>query len=430
MTTTVASLQAIFTANTSDFDAGVGRVRAGLSGVGEAVGGTLQRVGGGMQSAGAKIALGIAPLVAFGAQGIKTATQFDSAMAEISARTGLVGEDLAAIEQYALDMGAATVFSAQESADAFLQLLTSGQSVEEAIATLPFVLDAAAASGADLGQTADLLTDIMAAYGLGVEHAEAVTNALAQAAGASSADINSLGQGFANVGPIASAYGLSVEQTAAVLAILSENGIKGAEAGTALKSMLLNMTRPTAEVAAAWEELGVSFYDAEGNARDIGLVIGELDAALDGLPIEEQNRLMYELAGSYGIVALQALRGEISIEEMMEMMNEQATAAEVAEARMDTFAGAMDELGGAVETLMIKAFRPFMNNTLKPLAREVAGMVNRVADWAAAHPRLITAVGLLVGGLAALSTVLIVGGGIISFFGVALGALLSPIGLV
>ena len=97
MTTTVASLQAIFGADTTQFDNAVGRVRAGLSGVGEAVGGTLQRVGGGMQSAGAKIALGIAPLVAFGAQGIRTATQFDSALAEISARTGLFGEDLAAL---------------------------------------------------------------------------------------------------------------------------------------------------------------------------------------------------------------------------------------------------------------------------------------------------------------------------------------------
>ena len=432
MTTTVASLQAIFGADTTQFDNAVGRVKGGLSGLGQQVGGTLESIGGGMQSAGMKIGLGIAPLAAFGYKSIDVATQFDSAMVEISARTGLVGDDLLRIEDYALAMGAATVFSAQESADAFLQLITSGQSVEEAIATLPFVMDAAAASGAGLGYTADLLTDIMAAYGLSVTDAQAVTDALAQAAGASSADMQSLGQGFANVGPIAKNYGMDVEQTAATLALLSENGIKGAEAGTALKSMLMNMTRPTEDVQAAWAELGLSFYDAEGSARPLGTVLDELGARLaDGsFTMEQQNEIMKTLGGSYGATALAALTSGMSIDEMIALMNDQATASEVAEKRMDTFAGAMDGLKGAVETLQIKAFRPFMNNTLRPLAQQAAKMINLVGDWAAEHPGLVRAVGLLVVGLSALSAALIVGGGLVSFIGVGIGALLSPIGLV
>lgn len=430
MTTTVASLQAIFTANTGQLDAAIGRVKSGLSGLGGSVGSSVASVGASMQTMGARIGLGIAPLVLLGRQGIRTATDFDSAMMEISARAGIVGDDLKQIEQYALEMGATTVFSANEAADGLLQLLTSGQSIEESMATLPSVMALAAAGNIGLGQSADLVTDIMAAYGLELDEAIMVTDALAQAAGASSADVNALGQGFSNVGPVADNMGLSVVQTAAALAILSENGIKGAEAGTALKSMLTNMVRPTEDVQGAWEQLGVSFYDAEGNARNIEVVLGELDAALDALPIEEQNELMYSLAGSYGIVALSALRGDVSITDMRESMDQQATAAEVAEARMDTFAGSMDELGGAVETLSIQALRPFMNETLRPLAGVATDMINTFAAWAAVNPEIIQGIGLLVLGLTALSTVMIVGGGLVSFLGVGIAALASPIGHV
>lgn len=430
MTTTVASLQAIFTANTTQLDQAIGRVESGLRGLGQSVGRSLDTIGSNMTMAGARIGIGIAPLVLLGKAGLNTATQFDTSMAEISARTGLVGDDLKRIEEYALQMGATTTFSANQAADAFLQLLTSGQTVNEAIATLPYVMDAAAASGADLGHTADVLTDIMAAYGLTIEDAETVSNALAQAAGASSADINSLGQGFGNVGPAARDMGISVEQTAAMLAILSENGIKGSEAGTALKSMLTQMVRPTEDVQGAWEELGVSFYDAEGNARDIEEVLGELDVALDQLPVKEQNELMYTMAGSFGLLALSALRGNVSIKNMRDSMDKQATAAEVAQARMDTWAGTADELKGSIETLHIKTMRPFMNDTLKPMAEITTKIINRFTEWAAVNPEIIQGIGLLVLGLTALSTVMIVGGGLVSFLGVGIAALASPIGPV
>jgi TP901 family phage tail tape measure protein len=90
-----------------------------------------------------------APITAFGAMGIKAAGDFGSAMAEIAARTGLVGEELEQVRQFALRMGADTVFSGQQAAEAFLQLLTSGSSVAEAMEILPSVLNAAAAGVVD-----------------------------------------------------------------------------------------------------------------------------------------------------------------------------------------------------------------------------------------------------------------------------------------
>jgi TP901 family phage tail tape measure protein len=422
----IASLYGVLTLKDQGFKQGLTDAKRDLGGVG----GQLKNVGGQIAGFGAKLTLATAPVAALGAVGIKTASSFEDAMAQISARTGLVGDDLKQIGDFALQMGADTAFSAQEAADAFLQILTSGASAEEAIAMLPAVLDAAAASGEDLGRTADTITDIMASFGLNTEYAADVVDVLARAAGASSADMGSLGQGFANVGGVAKSFGLSVNDTAAILAIFSENGVKGAEAGTQLKSMLLNMSRPTDVVQGAWAKLGTSLYDAYGNMRPLEEVIGELDTALDALPIEQQNELMMQLAGSYGIVGLTALRGSLSISDMQTRMSESASAAEVADARMNTFSGRMDSLKGSVETLMITALTPLMENVLTPLVEKVTEVINSVALWAAENPELATTIALVSGGLIALGPVLAGIGFAITGLGAAVAFLTSPITLV
>ncbi|TXH45980.1 MAG: phage tail tape measure protein, partial [Desulfurellales bacterium] len=396
----------------------------------------IDKIGDQMMATGGKLTTLTEPLRRFGLDGINVASDFEAAMKEISARTGVVGEDLESIRQLALQMGSDTVFSAQDAADAFLQLLSSGQSAEEAIATLPAVLTAAAASGEDLGATADTITDIMAAFGLGVEDAAAVVDSLARAAGASSADMASLGQGFGNVGNVAKQFGLSVDETAGILAIFAENGIKGAEAGTTLKSMLLNMTRPTDEVRGAWDRLGVSFYDANGNARDINDVLKDLKTALDPLPAQEQNEIMQKLAGSYGIVGLSALLGSISLEDMEGRMRDSADAAKLADAKMDTFNGTVDSLKGSVETLQTNALTPLMENTLKPLVERVTDVVNALNDWVIKNPEAAGTIVLIMGAVAAAGPVLLGLGGIVSMVAMAVGGLstaiaflFSPIGL-
>ena len=140
-------------------------------------------------------------------------------------------------------MGRDTKFSASQAAQGMLELITSGSSAEEAIATIPQVLSLAAAAGLDLGHAADGVTDVMAQFGLGVEDAGTVVNAFTQAAGSSSATAADLIDAMKNGGAMASGFGLDVEQTAAAMAVLAENGLKGAEAGTALKSFFLNATR-------------------------------------------------------------------------------------------------------------------------------------------------------------------------------------------
>jgi TP901 family phage tail tape measure protein len=433
--TTVENLAVMVGCNISELTSGLNRADSSISGFVSNTGRQLATLGAGMTAL-------TAPLTAFAVQGVNVASEFESSMAEISARTGIVGADLESISDFALQMGADTAFSAQQASDAFLQLLTSGSSLEEAYILLPEVLNAAAASGEDLGATADTITDIMASFGLeaekippnlqavadqfgltdemlvawgdnlidttpemerfarttgatyeqmyemfiATEDASDVVNILAKAAGASSASMGDLGQGFANVGGVAKSFGLDVETTAATLALFAENGIKGAEAGTNLKSMLLEMGSEVDENHNAFAELGVSLYDAQGNMRDFETVIGELDTALDALPAEEQNRLMLDLGGSYGIVGLNALRGSMSIGDMEDAMDGSADAATVAAARMATFKGRMDSLRGSVETLQILAFTPLMQNSLTPLVGLATEVVNAITEFIVVNP--------------------------------------------
>lgn len=377
--TQVSHLEVLLSANATSLTSGLGQADSMLANFASNAGAKLGAIGVGITAL-------TAPLTAFVVQGVGVAAEFEASMTEVSARTGIVGADLQSISDFALQMGADTSFSGQQAADAMLQLLTSGQNAEQAMATLPDVLDLAAASGGDLGATADSLTDIMSAYGLNVEDAADVTDTLAQASGASSATLEGLAQGFGNVGGVANSFGLDVETTAAALAVLSENGTKGAEAGTALKSVLTNMVSDRAQNA--MDDLGVSMYDAQGNARDFEVVLTDLDTALDDLPAEEQNSIMLDLAGSYGIVALNAFRGSISIGEMEASMEDAAGASEVAEARMDTFRGRVDTLRGSIETLQIHAFTPLIQNSLSPMIEKLTDGINAVTDFATANPVL------------------------------------------
>lgn len=436
----------VFGGGASGFDLGTahGRVIIDASGVGSAmqqaqgifsgglqgIGQGIQRVGQQMQGLGTQLTILTAPITAFGLAGIQTAADFESAMAEIQARTGATAAEMERIQQVALDMGAQTSFSAQQAAEAFLQLLSSGQTTEEAIATLPAVLDAAAASGEDLGRTADVVTDIMAAFHLPVSAARDVVDSLARAAGASSADMASLGQGFANIGPIAAEFGLTVDDTAAILAIFSENGIKGAEAGTQLRSMLRNMTADTEDVQGMWSRLGISMFTANGQMRPLSDVMRDLSVRMAGMTPEGRLEVLSTLGGAYGQMGLAALTAGMSIEEMQGRMDGQADAADVAAARMDTFSGRMESLKGSIETLMIEALTPLMEDVLTPLIEQVILIVNGITDWVAANPELAGQIALVAGALALLGPVLIVAGTALSAIGAALAFLLSPIGLL
>lgn len=398
---------------------------------------SFKALGDNVAQIGSSLTMLTAPLAAVGASGLKTAADFDTLMKQIEVFGGVSGEQLEAVRGFALKMGADTKFSADEAAAAYLDLLKSGQSLEQATASLPNVLNLAAAGELGLAEAAGVVSAGLAIFNLKAEDSARVSNALAKAANASRADVRGLGQGLSQVGGIAAMFGLDIEQTSAVLGVFANRGIEGAEAGTQLKSMLMAMNRDTKDAKDAWAELGTSLYDTNGNMRDFDTVIDELDRALDGLPVEEQNRLMQALGGSFGIVGLNALRAEGGIDAMLLKMGEAPDAVSVADAFMNTFKGTVESLKGSFETLMITALTPFMNDFLKPLVTQIISVVNSMSAWATANPELTSQIVKVLAALVVLGPTLMIVGramtsviGIIQGVGGVLGILMGPLGLV
>lgn len=401
------------------FDSGLGNIGAGL-----------RSVGGQIAGVGASLSILTAPIALFGAQGVQAASNFEDSLKEIEVRARLTTDEMERVRAKALQMGADTVFSAGQGAEAFLQLLTTGQSVEEAFSTIDAVMAGAAASGADLGVMADSVTDIMAQFNMEASESEQIVDALAKASGASSATMNDLMQGFQNVGGVANSFGLSVWETSSILATFSENGIKGAEAGTQLRSMLNNMMRPTDDVRGMWAKLGVSLFDSSGRMRHLNLVIKDMNVAMAGMTQQQRLEAIQTLAGSYGQLGLTALLNADGFGAMMLSMMDATDASEVAEAKMDTFSGSVESLRGSVETLQINALTPLMENSLKPIVQTVTDVVNSINDWVVANPELASTLMTIMGIVLAAGPVLIGIGGAISLIGTALSGLGVIIGIV
>lgn len=433
--TTVANLSVQIGADIDGLSSGLRRAEGLIDGFGTSVSGRLQSIGGGMQSLGGTLTVLTAPIMAFGAAGLQTAANFESVMAQLETFGGLAPAELEKVRQAALQMGADTMFSASDAATAMLELTKAGMTTNQALQVTPSVLNLAAAGAMSLEAAAGVLSTTLSQFRLGANDAAEAADIIARAAAASSADVQELSQGLSNVGGVAKTFGLDLRETAAALSVFNNAGIKGAEAGTQLKSVLLNLNSDTA--TAALQELGVSLYDASGNARDFDTVIDDIKAGLEGLPVEEQNRLLTQMGGSYGIVGLQALIAAGGIDTMMAAMESAPAAADLAAGAMGTFNGTIEALKGSVETLMIEALTPLMEDTLKPLIEDVTGIVNSVTAWVQANPQLAGQIALLGAGLVVLGPALFIAGTAISALGTLASAaatgltfLLSPIGLL
>ncbi len=405
-----------------------GEVERRAGGFFDSLGGKLQSWGDNISSVGQAWTKLMAPFAAIEAAGIKVYGTFEDVLAEIQARTGATAEEMAAVSAYALQMGADTAFSGTQAAEAMLQLLSSGYDLKQTFAALPAVLNAAAAGGMDLGYTADVVTDALAMWGLGAESAGRVSDALARGAAASSADISDLAMGLGNVGPIANEFGLSIEDTIAILAAFSERGIKGAEAGTQLRSMLTHMSSDTEDVTAMWEKLGISMFDANGQARPLTDVMEDLRGKLVNMSDEERIQTIKTLAGAYGQMGLTILASDPAMQNMLASMNEQSDAATVAAARMDTLNGRIDTMKGSIETALINALKPFIEETLKPGIETMTGFINRLNDWVVANPVLTTQIVKLVTALIMVGPALLGIGKTISNVGELIGGLSNTIG--
>ena len=203
-----------------------------------------------MRKAGAAMSLGVtAPLVGIGVTALNSAADFEQSLNIMGQVSGATADQMAQLQQQALDLGASTAFSAGEAAEAQLELAKAGMKPLEVYAAMPGVLDMAAAGGLGVAQAAEIAANAVNTFGLEAGSTTDIANMLAAAANASSVDITDLAAGMTMAGSVFSSAGQSIDDLNIAMALLGNNGIKGSDAGTSLKTALMRLTAPTDEAA-------------------------------------------------------------------------------------------------------------------------------------------------------------------------------------
>lgn len=251
-------------------------------------------------------AAGIGKLVT---DSIMTGMDFDKSMSQVAATMGTTVDQIGELRDFAKEMGASTAFSATEAADALNYMALAGYDAETSMNMLPNVLNLAAAGSIDLASASDMVTDAQTALGLSLDETSIMVDQMAKASSKSNTSVQQLGEAFLTIGANARNAKGGTTELSAVLGVLADNGIKGSEAGTHLRNIMLAMNPTTDKAIMAWEQLGVSAYDAEGNLRALPDVFGDLSQAMEGMTDQEKTDMFSRMFNKTDLASIQALVG-------------------------------------------------------------------------------------------------------------------------
>lgn len=338
---------------------------------------SFTQAGNQMALAGGVIAAGLA-------LSANTAIKFEKQISAIGAVSGATREQLELLRKKALQIGQDTSFSATEAAVAMEELAKAGISVTDILSGAADATVALAAAGAvELPMAAELAADAMNAFSLTAKDLPKVADLIAGAANSSSISVGDFGQSLKQVGAVANLAGLNFRDTATAIALMGQQGIKGSDAGTSLKTMLSNLIPVTDKQKALFKDLGLltakgssAFFDMQGNVKSLADISQLLQNATSNMTAEQKQLTLETIFGSDAIRAAAVLTksGAAGFNEMAAAM-EKTTAAEVAAARLDNTAGAIERLKGNAETVAIS-----LGTILLPAITKIANTLSDAAS--------------------------------------------------
>ena len=338
------------------------------------------KVGGGITKFAKVTAVIGGALGALGGLGIKVGAEFEAGMSEVQAISQATAEEMEKLTDKAKQMGAETKFSASESAEAFKYMAQAGWEPQEMLDGIAGVMSLAAASGEELALTSDIVTDSLTAFGLQAKDASHFADVLAITATKSNTNVAALGETFKYVAPVAGALQYSVEDVGVAIGLMANRSIKGEQAGTALRTMLTNLAKPTNQMAGYMQQLNLSITDTQGNVKPFNQLLVEMRDSFSGLTEAQKAEYAAGIAGKEAMSGLLAIvnASDEEFNSLTEQINNCAGAADrTAKIMQDNLKGSVEQLGGACETLGI-AFYESVNNPLKDITQTATGMVEQL----------------------------------------------------
>ena len=354
---TLFDLVAILSLDSSDYEKGLDNAESKGKGFGSKLASGLGNAAKTIaKTTVAAVGAATTATVAFAKNAVSVGRDFDSAISQVAATMGLTMDEMEQqtgsvdlawgtfsgnLREYAQEMGSRTAFSATQAADALNYMALAGYDVQTSMEMLPNVLNLAAAGGLELATASDMITDAQSALGISLEDTTALVDQMAKASSKSNTSVGQLGEAILTIGGTAQFMSGGTDRLATVLGILADNGIKGSEAGTHLRNMLLKLSSPTKDGAYWIEKLGLQIFDAQGNMRDMQDIVQDLGDAMADMSDEEKVKALSDLFNARDVAAVQALLGTTA-----ERWEELGNAVSTSEVDVAQFKKGLSSLGG------------------------------------------------------------------------------------
>lgn len=368
--------------DTSKFSSGIANAKSALS---EFVSSTdslstkFQNLGTSISGVGATMTKTLTlPLTGIATAATKVAMDFDGSMSKVQAVSGATADEMERLREKAIEMGAKTKFSAKESADAFTYMAMAGWDAEQMMDGIAGIMSLAAADGLDLATTSDIVTDALTAFGLKASDSAHFADVLAQASSSANTNVSMLGESFKFVAPVAGSLGMSVEDVSIALALMANSGIKGSQAGTALRSSLTNLVKPTEQMQSMMTQLGLEVTNSDGSMKSLREIIDALRGSFSKLSESEKANAAATLFGKEAMSGMLAIinSSEEDYNKLADAIdNASGRADEMSDTMMDNLSGALTLLKSALESLMIK-----IGEALVPTIRELAEFITKLVE--------------------------------------------------
>ena len=336
--------------------------QSGLSGLGvSGKVGTLALKGIGVAAkatAAALAATGTAA-VALGGYAVSVGKDFEAQMSTVQSISGATGDEFEALKAKAKEMGSTTSFSATEAGAAMEYMAMAGWKSEDMISGIGGIMNLAAASGEDLALTSDIVTDALTAFGLSAKDSGHFADVLAAASSNANTNVAMLGESFQYAAPVAGALGISAEDTSVALGLMANAGIKASSAGTALRTGLTNLAKPTKQMQTYMDRYNIAMVKNEDGSINLRDTMIDLRAKMSGLSESEQA------AAAAAIFGKNSMAGWLAIVNSSEQDFENLTAAiddcngkaeEMAAIKLDNLEGDITLLKSAAEGFGISLY--------------------------------------------------------------------------
>lgn len=303
---------------------------------------------------------------------------FEQSMSQVQAISGASADELSQLEATAREFGATTVFSASESAQALKYMALAGWDAQQSSDALGGVLNLASAGAMDLASASDMVTDYMSAFNMEAKKAGYMADILAYAQGNANTSVEQLGQAFQNASANMSASGQDIETTTALISAMSNQGLKGSRAGTALSAMMRDLTAKMKDGKIAIGDTLVEVQDAEGNFRDLTDILKDVETATNGMGTAQKATALQSTFTADSIKGINLVLNEgvdsiASFEE--ELRNSSGTAEDMATTMNDNVAGKIKTFKSALEEIALKIYE-----NLEPALSDVMTFVQDLAD--------------------------------------------------